>query len=112
MPHALRHDIGDVAVGIQRNEIGIGANHDLALARQPQMARDVAGERRQHRVQRMPARQQLTHGIQQRVRTADIHAAHPAVVIEGGQTAAGIGTDRQAFRRRAGRVITLPGLGR
>ena len=35
----------------------IGADRDFALARQPQMTRDIAGECRQHPFQRMPTRE-------------------------------------------------------
>ncbi len=60
MPAPARHHVPYRIVGLQYHEVGVSTDLEPALPGEPQELRHVARERRQHLLQRTPAREQRT----------------------------------------------------
>ena len=94
------HGIG-TALLVEHDQVGVVADRDRALAREPQQLGGIRRERRQRRFERQPASQRLAQRFEQRAGGADIHVRHATVGVETRQATAGVGADGDAIGRRA-----------
>jgi hypothetical protein len=116
VPATHRHHVGDPAIGVEYDEVGVGANLDAALVRQAQEVGGIGGERREYTFEGFAPIQQCAQCARQRARAADLHLGHPAIRVEHGEAAAPVRTDRDPVGRQPGieipeqRVFGRPGV--
>lgn len=90
MPATHGHDVGELVLVVEDDEIGVAADGEACLTRESQKVGDVGGHGRQDFFQRDAVLEQFLDRIEQIIRPADINGEQLALLAEVGERASSV----------------------